>query len=98
MISPRVGYVLIKDKQANKIGNFEIVSADEKESMIGEVIECGAEMQIKEGQGIHLTMCPCEVGDTIVYPKYHSSSFSWQGEEYKIIKFEDVLAVIEEGL
>ncbi|MEI7478546.1 MAG: co-chaperone GroES family protein [bacterium] len=90
MISPQAGYVLIKDKQTNKIGNFEIVSADEKESMIGEVIKCGENKKDE--------VCSCSTGQTIVYPKYHSSSFSWLGEEYKIVKFEDVLAIIEEGI
>jgi co-chaperonin GroES (HSP10) len=101
VINPSPGYVLIKDKNTNKIGDFDMISDEkERESMIGEVIKCG-DPEIVWGEngslrGTHNKKdCPCKKGDIIIYPKYHSSSFTWEGEEYKIVQFEDVLAVIK---
>jgi co-chaperonin GroES (HSP10) len=77
------------------LGNFTISNPDEKESMIGEVLEVGDPIKKEIAGTIDITI-PCKKGDTIIYPKYHSSSFTWEGEEYKIIKHEDCLAVINE--
>ena len=94
-ISPSAGYVLIRDKKTEKLGDFVIVDEDKKEGMIGKVLKCGDPEIKHDTNGIHTVPCPCKEDDTIIYPKYHSSSFSWQGEEYKIVEFHDVLGVIK---
>jgi co-chaperonin GroES (HSP10) len=107
-ITPSAGYVLVKDKTNTNVGRFSVANDGQKESMVGEVIACGddkrevtykentkQQMPISGGKSTRLTECPCKVGDTIVYPKYHSNSFTWEGEEYKLIDFNNIIGVIE---
>ena len=63
--------------------------------MIGEVLEVGGEQVTFSGGKPMITAIKLKVGDTIVYPQYHSNSFSWDGQEYKLVSFENIIAVIE---
>ena len=96
MIQPSPGYVLIKDAPSDKLGNFVISNPEEKESMIGKVIDVGNDILEYSGDKIYKKSAVCKKGNTVVYPKYHSSSFTWEGEQFKIVKFEDVCAIVEE--
>lgn len=97
-IEPLPGRILIKDRAAEKIGNFNIQTDESnKEGIIGEVIAIGApdERYTFEGEPYFVTS-PVSVGNIIVYTKYHFSDVYLEGEHYKIVKFEDIQGWVRE--
>lgn len=45
-----------------------------------------------EGRRIPLSV---QVGDTVIHGKYAGSEITWNGEEYKILKESEILALLE---
>src|ERR1035437_7807480 len=98
-ITPLPGYVLIKDTKQT-IGGFELASNDkEREAMIGEVVEVAPNVKLSSEVTSSfnlkdmLTMgnaTSINKGETIIYRKYHSESFEWGGESYRMVSIDDV--------
>ena len=89
-LADRVVIKMMEAEETTKGGIILTASAQEKPSM-AEVVEVGpggvvdgkdVTMQVKEGQ-------------KVVYSKYAGTEIKLDGEEYKIIRQNDILAVIE---
>lgn len=55
------------------------------------VVAVGDGARNDEGERLPLTV---QVGDEIIFGKYAGSEIKWQGEEYKILRESEVLALI----
>jgi len=92
MIKPLSDRVLIKMKQGEETTKSGIIlstTAQEK-PQIAEVIEVGPGKVI-DGKREEMSV---KKGDNVVVSKYSGTEVKYEGEEYIILKEEDILAVI----
>ena len=78
-----------KEENVTKSG-LVLPSSAKEESNIAEVLAVSNEIDKDEKTAGQL-----KVGDKVVYSKYAGSEFEIDGEKVIVIKYEDILAVIE---
>jgi chaperonin GroES len=74
-------------------GLFIPDSAKEKPQQ-GEVVAVGKGKRLEDGEVVPLDV---QVGDRILFGKYSGSEIKVDGEEFMIMREDDVLGVIEDG-
>lgn len=92
-IRPLMGYCLVLPSEAEMKTASGIIlpeSATEKPSQ-GKVLSTGDPIFIN-GKEINP---PVKVGDIVIYKKWGADEIKILGKEYRLVKFEDLLAVIE---
>lgn len=93
MIKPLADRVLVKMKESEettKSGIILATSAKEK-PQIATVIEVGPG-RIIDGKKEEIAV---KKGDNVVVSKYAGTEIKYEGEEYIILKEEDILAIVE---
>ncbi len=93
MIKPLADRVLIKmieSEETTKSGIILTATTKEK-PQIAQVIEVGPGGRV---DGKEVQMC-VKKGDKIVVSKYAGTEIKYEGEEYIIVKQNDILAVVE---
>ncbi len=93
-IKPLAGYVLIRPSEAvtkTSSGIYLPETAQEKKAL-GEVLSVGEALSLPGGQYI---MAPVKVGDRVYYKKWGGDEIDVDGEELKLVKFEDLIAILE---
>ena len=89
-----MGYVLIEPSEAETKTASGIIlpeSAQEKPAQ-GKVVSVGEDIYLPNGQVIRV---PVKVGDKVVYKKWGGDEIKVLGVEYKLVKFEDLMAILE---
>ena len=82
------------DEGEQKIGGIIIPDSAKEKPQQGKVISAGDGKVKDDGKRIPLDV---KAGDTILFGKYSGQEIKLDGENYLIMKEEDVLAVIEAG-
>src|SRR6059036_1087960 len=77
-----------------KSGNIIIPDSAKEKPQRGEVIAAGNGRTRKDGKRVALDV---KTGDQILFGKYTSQEVKLDGEEYLIMREDEVLAVIEGG-
>ena len=93
-IKPLIGYVLIEPSEAQTKTSSGIIlpeSAQEKPAQ-GIVIAVGEDMVLEGGKVLR---CPVNVGDKVVYKKWGGDEIKVDGKELKLVKFDDLMAILE---
>ncbi len=93
-IKPLMGYVLVEPSEADTRTASGIIlpeSAQEKPAQ-GTVVSVGDEMVMENGK---VVKCPVKVGDKVVYKKWGGDEIKVSGVEYKLVKFDDLMAILE---
>ncbi len=93
-IVPLSGYILVSPESGETTTASGIVlpeSAQEKPAQ-GKVVAIGAALVI-DGREYG---APVSLGDRVVYKKWGGDDIKIHGIEYKLVKFEDLMAVIED--
>jgi len=94
MLKPIGDRVIVKALSAEAVTPGGIVLPDtaKEKPLEGEVIAVGPGSQLESGK-----MKPMDVkpGDTIIYGKYAGTEVKVGGEDYMILRQDDVLAIIE---
>ena len=93
MIKPLSDRVLVKMKESEETTKSGIIlasTAKEKPQM-AEVIEVGPG-KIIDGKREKMEV---KKGDTVVVSKYAGTEVKYEGEEYIILREEDILAIVE---
>ncbi|MBI3103593.1 co-chaperone GroES [Candidatus Daviesbacteria bacterium] len=93
-IKPLMGYVLVEPSEAESTTASGIIlpeSAQEKPAQ-GTVIACGDDMVMENGKTVK---CPVKNGDKVVYKKWGGDEIKIDGVEYKLVKFDDLMAILE---
>lgn len=87
-IRPMPGYILIEPAEAESTTTSGIILPETawERPIQGKVLSVGADTEIK---------CPVEVGDVVIYKKWGGDELKVGDEEYKVVKFEDLMAVME---
>lgn len=93
MIKPLNDRVLIKMKENEETTKSGIILAggSKEKPQIAEVIEVGPG---KKEDGKIQEMC-VKKGDNVIVSKYAGTEIKYEGEEYIIVKQEDILAIVE---
>ena len=93
MIKPLADRVLIKMKEGEeKTQSGIILSAGTKEKpQIAEVIAVGPG-EIIDGK---LKEMNVKVGDNVIVTKYSGTEVKYEGQEYIIVKQDDILAIVD---
>jgi len=93
-IKPLGDRVLIKPSEEKEKTKGGIVLPDtaKEKPQEGEIVAVGEGRKTEGGKTIPLTL---KVGDRVLYGKYSGTEVTVDGEEYLIMREEDVLAVIE---
>lgn len=93
MIKPLGSRVLIKMKEGEETTKSGIILASgaKEKPQIAEVIEVGP------GEKIDGKIEPIEIkkGDNVIVSKYSGTEIKYEGEEYIILKQDDILAIVE---
>lgn len=94
-IRPLGGNILVKPKEVETTTASGLViaasSAKGEKPEQGEIVALGTGKLDENGKKIEWNV---EIGDTVLFRKYSPSEVELDGEEYLIMKEDDVLAVI----
>jgi len=77
-----------------KIGGIIIPDSAKEKPQQGKVIAAGAGKSKDDGKRIPMDV---KSGDTILFGKYSGQEIKLDGEEYLIMREDEVLAVLDEG-
>src|SRR3954469_5925072 len=77
-----------------KIGGIIIPDSAKEKPQQGKVIAAGAGKSKDDGKRIPMDV---KAGDTILFGKYSGQEIKLDGEEYLIMREDEVLAVLDEG-
>lgn len=94
MIKPLNDNVILKkEKVKNQTVSGIILSTKEKdEEAISTVFAVGPGRMVDD----KLEKIDLKKGDRVIYKKYSTTDMTYQGEDYMIVKYSDILAVVEE--
>ncbi len=93
MIKPLSDRVLIKMKEKEETTKSGIILSSESQEkpQVAEVIEVGpGEMIDGKLQEMYI-----KKGDKVIVSKYSGTEVKYEGEEYIIVKQDDILAIVE---
>lgn len=93
-IKPLAGYVLVEPSEAETRTATGIIlpeSAQERPA-IGTVLAVSDDLILENGK---LLKCPVKVGDRVFYKKWGGDEIKVEGKELKLVKFDDLMAMIE---
>ena len=93
-IRPLMGYVLVEPSEAESKTASGIIlpeSAQEKPAQ-GTVLAVGDDMVFENGKVLKASVKP---GDKVVYKKWGGDEIKVDGKELKLVKFDDLMAILE---
>jgi chaperonin GroES len=95
-IRPLHDRIVVKriDNDVNKIGGLYIPDSAKEKPQEGEVIAVGNGKRGEDGKVIPLDV---KAGDRILFGKYSGSDIKIDGNEYMIMREDEVLGVLEGG-
>ena len=84
--------VLREDEEQKSAGGIIIPDTAKEKPQRGKVVAVGSGKRDKDGKRIPLEV---KVGDRILFSKYGGTEVKMDGEEYLILREDDILGVIE---
>ncbi|MGB0954238.1 MAG: co-chaperone GroES [Planctomycetota bacterium] len=86
--------VLVRPAAAETVSASGIVLPDSAQEapLRGEIVAVGPGKMAKSGARMEL---PVSVGDLVVYGPYSGNEIQFEGEDYKILRADEILAKIE---
>src|SRR5580692_2062979 len=93
-IRPLHDRIVVKriDNDVNKIGGLYIPDSAKEKPQEGEVIAVGNGKRLEDGKVVPLDV---KVGDRILFGKYSGSDIKLDGDEYMIMREDEVLGVLD---
>jgi chaperonin GroES len=82
----------IDDKEETKIGGLFIPDSAKEKPQEGEVVAVGKGKRLEDGKVVALDV---QKGDRILFGKYSGSEIRIDGEEFLIMREDEVLGVLE---
>jgi len=94
MIKPVADRILIKMTESEETTKSGIIlsNAAKEKPQIAEVIEVGPGINNIEGKEVKMYI---KKGDKVIVNKYAGTEVKYNGEEYIIVRQDDVLAIVE---
>jgi chaperonin GroES len=82
----------LEDEKENKIGGLFIPDSAKEKPQEGEVVAVGKGKRLEDGKVVPLDV---QKGDRILFGKYSGSEIRIDGEEFLIMREDEVLGVLE---
>ena len=94
MIKPLHDRVLIKrsESEAKSAGGIIIPDSAQEKTQMGSVVAVGDGKVLADGTVRALKV---KAGDRVIFGKYAGSEFSFDGEDYMILKEEELLGIVQ---
>ncbi|NUL81619.1 MAG: co-chaperone GroES [Armatimonadetes bacterium] len=94
MLKPIGDRVVVRPKDADEVTSSGIVLPDtaKERPQEGEVMAVGAGRTLDDGRVVALEV---KVGDKVLFSKYGGTEFKVGGEEYIILREDDILAIVQ---
>lgn len=94
MLKPLGDRVVLKvqKEEEQSVGGIVIASNAKEKPTTGEVIAVGNGRILDNGQRVEPEV---KVGQSVVFDKYAGSEVKYEGEEYLVIRENDIIAVID---
>ncbi len=91
---PTAGYLLVEpvENQKQTASGIFLPDSKEEQPQVGHVLSVGADHVSEFGIKIS---APAEKGDKVVYKKWGGNEVKFEGKDYQLLKFEDLLAIIK---
>lgn len=94
-IKPLPGYVLVEPVQEeSKQGSVYLPEQSADKPMKGKVLAVGAVLDMVIAD-MGIRTCPVKEGQTVFYKQWGGQDIKHDGKEYKLVKFDELLAVYE---
>ena len=92
-LKPLYDRVVVKPIEADEVTAGGIVIPDnaKEKPTKGEVVAVGEGKALDNGQ---LRAPKVKVGDKVIYGQYSGSAYKHEGTEYKIVREDDILAIV----
>ena len=92
-LKPLYDRVVVKPIEADEVSAGGIVIPDnaKEKPTKGEVVAVGPGKALDNGQTRAMTV---KVGDQVIYGQYSGSAYKQDGVEYKVVKEDDILAIV----
>lgn len=93
MLKPLADRIIVKmlEKEETTKSGLIITSKSEEKSQIAQVLKVGPGID-SEGKKIEIAV---KEGDKVVLNQYAGTNVKYEGEELVIVKYSDILAVVE---
>jgi chaperonin GroES len=93
-IRPLYDRIVVKrvEEQEQKVGGLFIPDSAKEKPQKGEVVAVGKGKRLEDGKVIPLDVQP---GDQILFGKYSGSDIQLDGEEYLIMREDEVLGILD---
>jgi chaperonin GroES len=88
----RVVVKRVEDKEAAMQGGLYIPDSAKEKPQEGEVVAIGKGKRLEDGKLIALDV---QVGDRILFGKYSGSDIKLDGEEYMIMREDEILGILD---
>lgn len=94
-VKPLGDRILVKpvEEEEEQIGGIIIPDTAKEKPQEGEIVAVGPGKMLESGERQAVSV---KVGDKILYGKYSSTEIKYGGEEYLIMREDDILAVLED--
>ncbi len=95
-IRPLYDRIVVKriETQEQKVGGLYIPDTAKEKPQEGEVVAIGKGKRLEDGKVIALDVQP---GDRILFGKYSGSDIKIDGEEYLIMREDEVLGILDQA-
>lgn len=92
-LKPLYDRVVVKPIEADEVSSGGILIPDnaKEKPTRGEVVAVGEGKALDNGS---LRAPKVKVGDTVIYGQYSGSAYKQDGVEYKIVREDDILAIV----
>lgn len=93
-LKPLIGYVLVEPSEAETrtVSGLYLPETVQEKPAQGTVIAIGEDVVLDSGK---IMKSPVKVGDKVIYKKWGGDEIKVGGVEYKLVKFDDLMAVLE---
>lgn len=93
-LKPLMGYVLVKpsDAETKTASGLYLPESVQEKPAQGTVIAIGEDVVLESGR---VMSAPVKVGDKVLYKKWGGDEIKLSGVEYKLVKFDDLMAILE---
>jgi len=86
--------VLVRPAESESVSAGGIVLPDnaQEKPQRGQIVAAGPGRLSKKGERLPM---PVAVGDTVIYGKFSGSNIEMNGEEYKVLRADEILAKLD---
>ena len=92
MIKPWSDYVVLEKVPSEKKVGSIVLTSEKKQGNVATVIAVGPGKRNEKGELLPISV---KTGEKVIYREYSGTDYEEEGHKYRLLKNEDILAVLE---